>query len=144
MNNDIADRFRQAGLDVAGRFEAGTGPTVTEAFNVTAHVDTTPWARVPKKDDDALPKAQELWLSLARQRGIVESDGTFLTAAGLNEGWLKVRLTSATDLARLADPAAGIEFLTRSPDGHRLAAISTEGGEHWVIDEAYPPEDDDA
>ncbi|MGX1675215.1 hypothetical protein [Streptomyces sp. NPDC055400] len=144
MNNeDITDRFHQAGLDVGGFLDDGTSPTVTEAFRVTAHIDTVPWARVPKRDDDALRRAQDLWLSTARRRGIVTPDGAFLTAAGMSQGWLRVCLTDGTDLSRLADPSGGIEFLTRSPDGTRLCAISTEGGEHWVIDEAYPPADDE-
>lgn len=143
MNNeDISDRFRQAGLEVGG-FDDATGPTVTEAFRVTAHIDTEPWARVPKRESDALRRVQDLWLSLARQRGVVAPDGTFLTAAGMTHGWLRVRLTAGTDLSRLCDPSGGIEFLTRSPDGSCLCAISTEGGEHWVIDEAHPRVDDE-
>ncbi|MFF1396568.1 hypothetical protein ACFVZD_22495 [Streptomyces sp. NPDC058287] len=42
-----------------------------------------------------------------------------------------------------ADPAAGIEFPTRPPDGSPLCAISTEGGEHRGIDEAHPQADDE-
>ncbi|MGW8687122.1 hypothetical protein ACWGNN_40045 [Streptomyces sp. NPDC055817] len=142
-NDDIKDRLRQAGLGVGEFLDDGTSPTVTEAFRVTANIDTVPSARVPKRDEDALRRAQDLWLSAARQRGVVTPDGAFLTAAGLNEGWLRVTLTPDTDLSRLTDPSGGIEFLTRSPDGSRLCAISTEGGEHWVIDEAYPPADDE-
>ncbi|MFB6677728.1 hypothetical protein ACFCWG_36005 [Streptomyces sp. NPDC056390] len=110
---------------------------------MTAHVDTVPWARVPKRDDDALRRAQDLWLPAARQRGIVTPDGACLTSAGLSQGRLRVAPTAGTDRSRLADPSGGIEFLTRSPDGSRLCAISTEGGEHRVIDEAYPQADDE-
>ncbi|MFE7158654.1 hypothetical protein [Streptomyces sp. NPDC057636] len=110
---------------------------------MTAHVDTVPWARVPKRDDDALRRAQDLWLPAARQRGIVTPDGACLTSAGLSRGRLRVAPTAGTDRSRLADPSGGIEFLTRSPDGSRLCAISTAGGEHRVIDETYPQADDE-
>ncbi|MFE6759497.1 hypothetical protein ACFVDQ_38870 [Streptomyces sp. NPDC057684] len=81
---------------------------------MTAHVDTVPWARVPKRDDDALRRAQDLWLPAARQRGIVTPDGACLTSAGLSRGRLRVAPTTGTDRSRLADPSDGIEFLTRA------------------------------
>lgn len=136
---DITDRFREAGLVVGGPFGDGDRPTATEAFHVTAHIDVVPRARVPKREDGALRRAQDLWLAVAREHGVVSPDGSFLVSAGMKGGWLHAEFTDRTDLSRLADPDGYIEFLARSPDGTRLCALSTEGDEHWVIDQAYPP-----
>ncbi|CAM5267454.1 hypothetical protein STENM36S_05504 [Streptomyces tendae] len=138
MDAKVKSRLESAGLEVLGVYEGQAGPTVTEAFRRVVHLDAEPVERIPRSGDDARQVVDERWRARARAGGLVADDGSFLAAAGMELGWVRVRLTERTSISSTADQPGELLFIARSLSGHLALAASAEGGEYWLLEEEFP------
>ncbi|TDT37473.1 hypothetical protein EV562_106253 [Streptomyces sp. BK208] len=138
MDAKAQSRLEGAGLEVLGVYEGQGGPTVTEVFRRVVHLDAEPVERIPRSGGDAGPVVDERWRARARAGGLVADDGSFLAAAGMELGWVRVRLTERTSISSTADQPSELLFIARSLSGHLALAASTEGGEYWLLEEGFP------
>jgi hypothetical protein len=138
LDAEFECRFRNAGLEVIGRFEENGALSVTEAFHGVVHIDAEPVERIQRRAAGAARRVNELWKARARSSGVLSEDGTVLVAAGMDYGWVCVRLTDVADISALAAPSGELLFIARSMRGHRVCAASTEEGEYWIVEEDFP------
>ncbi|MGC0384492.1 hypothetical protein [Streptomyces sp. SAI-129] len=138
MDAKAQSRLESAGLEVLGVYEGQGGPTVTEAFRRVVHLDAEPVERIPRSGGDARQVVDERWKARARAGGLVADDGSFLAAAGMELGWVRVRLTERTSISSTADQPGELLFIARSLSGHLALAASAEGGEYWLLEEKFP------
>jgi hypothetical protein len=138
MDAEIESLFRNAGLEVIGKSEVDSGPSVTEAFRRVVHIDAEPVERIQRRAADAARRVDESWKARARSSGVLAEDGTCLAAASMEYGWVQVRLTDDADISALRSPEGELLLIARSPSGHRVCAASTEGGEYWILEEEFP------
>ncbi|MFI6487668.1 hypothetical protein [Streptomyces sp. NPDC050564] len=138
MDAKITSRFQGAGLEVIGGFSESQGPSVTVAFRRVVHIDAEPVDRIQRNQIGAARRVDESWKDRARSGGVVADDGSFLAAAGMDYGWVHVRLTENADISAMEDPEGGLLFIARSLSGHRVCAASTEEGEYWILEVDFP------
>jgi hypothetical protein len=98
------------------------------------HIDAVPALRIPAASVDAARQLNAAWELHARQGSALASDSSFLVAGGLDDGWVHVRLTEATDISALEDRNGEMLFIARSISGHRVCAASKEAGEYWILE----------
>ncbi|AYG81083.1 hypothetical protein DWB77_03221 [Streptomyces hundungensis] len=135
---ETEDLYRKAGLEVHGRYGGAEGPTVEEAFRVVVNIETEPSMKISRRTGDAAEAVGRMWLHRALERGLFGSEGEFLVAGGLTDGWIRVRITPATDISRLIQNDGNIQLLARSVGGDKISAIDVEGDYFWLVDEPYP------
>ncbi|GGZ94315.1 hypothetical protein GCM10010389_36350 [Streptomyces echinoruber] len=135
-NAEIYSRLRAAGLEVINSVAAGR-PSVTEAFRRVVNVEVKPVQRISAGIAKADQKAYNAWKTHAQSGGVLADDGTFLVAGSLKHEWIHVRLTDAINISALKDPDGELLFVTRSASGHRVCAVSKEGGEYWILVEDF-------
>ncbi|WP_199791519.1 hypothetical protein [Streptomyces sp. 142MFCol3.1] len=138
MDAEITSRFQSAGLEVIGGCSGGRGPSVAEAFRRVVHIDAEPVDRIQRNESGAARRVDEFWKDRARNGRVVADDGSFLAAAGIDYGWVHVRLTENTDISAMEDPEGGLLFIARSMSGHNVCAASTEEGEYWILELEFP------
>ncbi|WP_381554269.1 hypothetical protein [Streptomyces eurythermus] len=138
MHDEVRRRFESASLEVLGPF-SGPGPSVAEAFRRVMHVEAKPAEKIPRYAPDIADKVNEAWAARARNSGVLGDGGTFLVAGSLEDGWVRVRLTSEFGVHSLHDPDGDLLFIARSLSGHQVRAVSREGSEYWVLEEKFLP-----
>ncbi|RSN53271.1 hypothetical protein DMH12_18130 [Streptomyces sp. WAC 04229] len=138
MNEKVESRLRDAGLEVLGMFEGQIGPTVTEVFRNVVHLDAEPVERIHRGEADASRVVDQRWKARAIAGGIVAGDGSFLAAAGMELGWVQVRLTERTSVSATEDQPGELLFIARSLRGDRALAVSAEGSEYWLLEAEFP------
>ncbi|MET9253308.1 hypothetical protein [Streptomyces sp. NPDC003717] len=138
MDEKAASRLRGAGLEVLGMYEGQEGPTVTEVFRDVVHVDAEPVERVRRGGAGEERVVDERWKARAAAGGLVAGDGSFLVAAGMGPGWVRVRLTERTSVSATEDQPGELLFIARSLCGHLALAASAEGSEYWFLEAEFP------
>ncbi|MBQ1094842.1 hypothetical protein KBY55_01665 [Streptomyces sp. b94] len=137
MDERIESRLRSAGFDVLGMYGGQDGPTVTEVFREVVHIDAEPVERIRRGDAHAGRVVDERWRARARAGRLVADDGSFLAAAGMELGWVRVRLTERTSISAMEDQPGELLFIARSLSGHLALAASAEGGEYWLLEAEF-------
>ncbi|MFD0272224.1 hypothetical protein ACFVGY_37510 [Streptomyces sp. NPDC127106] len=134
-SDDLIEHLRGSGLEVVAVVGNEPGPSVEDAWRAMAGFEVEPSASFPLDADRA--GVQGLWLEHARRGGVVGDDGTFLITAVVTGswevGWVRVRLTEATDVSRLIDDQRRIEFIARSASGDHICGITAEEYDYWVV-----------
>ncbi|MFF7448089.1 MULTISPECIES: PE-PGRS family protein [unclassified Streptomyces] len=127
--------LERAGLEAVGerRVEEVLPPPF--AWSHVVGWEVRPTAKVAADRTDLVAEINAQWHRLARETGILDTDGTFLVdAGGPSRQWRRVRLTADWDLAGVLGERPGQpEFLTLSPDGDTLLGVTTEEYEVWLV-----------
>ncbi|MBZ6248370.1 hypothetical protein [Streptomyces olivaceus] len=138
MNEEIESRLKDAGLEVLGMHSGQDGPTVTEVFRRVVHLDAEPVERIRRSGADAAQAIDDRWRARAQAGQLVASDGSFLVGAGMELGWVRVRLTDRTSVSATEDQPGELLFIARSLNGHFALAASAEEGEYWLLEAEFP------
>lgn len=131
-------RLKDAGLEVLGMHVEQDGPTVTEVFRRVVHLDAEPVERIRRNGADAAQAVDDRWRARAQAGQLVAGDGSFLVGAGMELGWVRVRVTDRTSVSATEDQPGDLLFVARSLSGHFALAASAEEGEYWLLEAEFP------
>jgi hypothetical protein len=145
--SDAAALVERAGLVLLGQLPAPAAPL--ESGSSSAGLPRPAWAMhlaaglgtpavtVPLGVPDLPGRVDAAWLQLARGRGVVDADGTFLIALSRALPWMRVRLGREPRLSQVLVPdgarSGHAEFVTMAQDGSCMCAVTTEEYAVWVV-----------